>query len=263
MCIRDRDNIKEMGGSKSIPQAKQSIISQNYPLLSKSNTNTRDPFFPILARKNSESSRSLLLAESLMEGDKFGVRTVEESEEAKVVWRDDTGVAAENYQAGCSRRREAMSVIKNVGRHDRRERKKKEVMRRLTLHRKGIATHLEKRRSVRKAAYSIELSKTFRNIANQLKTYAAIGNGLCDITKKSLVFKDPKCSKLPIAIHVYSGIGLTLPRLYCGVHRKCFLPPTIEDVISFLKTIFERMELPDECSVITLIYIERLIVICP
>jgi len=260
-----------MGNNKSTVNREDdhpiSFGNNNYPLLSRgtlniesSITDTKNPFFPRLIKNSKEGDDLLSLSKKQLESGDLSTLRTDVIHSNKTTWNDDTDLLSVNeYQANRTKLEEITSFLQEGEIHNKSKGRNKRA--RLIEHRKEITIHLEKRRSVRKKAYTMELNKMFRKIAIQLHTYTNIGNDICDFSEMSLIFKDPNCSKLPVSISIYFGTAFTLPKLYCAYYKEYFTPPSIDEIASFLGIIFERMELPFECSVITLIYIERLIVI--
>ncbi|MDR3548895.1 MAG: hypothetical protein P4M11_11645 [Candidatus Pacebacteria bacterium] len=110
--------------------------------------------------------------------------------------------------------------------------------------------------------YSTELKDILLLIAQRLAAYIAIGNKLKRHSRHTKLFKEKQHVDRVFRLRTYGGFAQSLPEGFVyQPYRLNVHTPTVNDICEFLNYIFSSVQLPFECAVICLIYVERLVVI--
>ncbi len=108
---------------------------------------------------------------------------------------------------------------------------------------------------------STKLKDMLYHVAQRLSTYIAVGNNMRENSEEARLFKEaPHIDRL-CRVRVYGGFVATIPQdFHYRVHKISVPPPSVAKIVEFLECVFNTVQLPFECAVIALIYIERVIV---
>jgi len=111
-------------------------------------------------------------------------------------------------------------------------------------------------------SYKLELKELIRCLSNILKDYIISGDLLSIHNKATLLFNDEKYSKRQWNITIFTGFSSTLPIVRYHIFREKQKYPAVQvdEIRKFIKTLYEKIKPPIECAVISLIYVERLMV---
>ncbi len=131
---------------------------------------------------------------------------------------------------------------------------------RLELHKEEIAARLEERKLKRLEQFASELKDILGRISRKVNEFARIGNRVLENYERTILFIDPADSNKVYQMKPFSGFSGTVPAIHYGTQIKQLNPPEASEISELLQTIFQNVQLPFECAIIALVYIERLIV---
>jgi len=99
-------------------------------------------------------------------------------------------------------------------------------------------------------------------LATILNKLITSGNKRKNYNRATILFNEGKYLIKRWSVITYTGFFTTLPMLRYHRYKEKYhiRVPRIEDIISFIKEIFDKVKPPLECAVVAFIYIEKIIV---
>lgn len=120
------------------------------------------------------------------------------------------------------------------------------------------------RSDARKRTISVGLREVIRVLATVVREYLLRGDQISVHNRVTRLFYEGKYANKTWSISLFSGFCPTVPMIKYQNFRKKYqvLVPELEEVIGFIEDIYTKIHPNPECAIISLIYIEKLMVTC-
>jgi len=122
---------------------------------------------------------------------------------------------------------------------------------------------LKCRTGTRQKRYSIEVMEIIRCVAMILYDYIKKGDEMKEFTEHTYLFDEKQFANMQWNVGICNGFSSTLPTIRYHVFRQQpkIKPVTMEAVHLYMREIFDKVHPSFECSIIALVYIEKLMVL--